>query len=332
VSVIDRLALHAKLEHVAVGLETTSASRSVGEIPNDLSFLVDLRRRLKLAGNGPRALAVAGMRVFAAEYFSDSIGVVNADPTIRHVPGSISLRKRELLTPERVGDHLPSEQLGDLLTPEQLGERLFNDATLCFQQWQSCASCHPDGRADGLNWDLLNDGMGNPRNTKSMLLAHQTPPAMISGVRDRAETAVRAGIRHILFSVCSDADATGIDAYLKSLEPVPSPHLEDGELSEAALRGREVFQSAGCGECHPAPLYTDLKLHDVGTCPPSEGDRDLDTPTLVECWRTAPYLIDGRATAMEDVLLRHNKGDGHGKTQSLTPEQIRDLAAFVLSL
>ena len=58
------------------------------------------------------------------------------------------------------------------------GERLFNDTTLCHQRWQSCASCHPDGRTDGLNWDLLNDGIGNPKNTKSLLLASEKPPEM----------------------------------------------------------------------------------------------------------------------------------------------------------
>jgi hypothetical protein len=54
-------------------------------------------------------------------------------------------------------------------------------------------SCHPDGRSDRLNWDLLNDGVGNPKNTNSMLLAHQTPPAMSEGVRLTAEAAVRSG-------------------------------------------------------------------------------------------------------------------------------------------
>ena len=45
---------------------------------------------------------------------------------------------------------------------------------------------------DGLNWDLLNDGIGNPKSTKTLLYSHATPPAMISGIRADAETAVRA--------------------------------------------------------------------------------------------------------------------------------------------
>jgi hypothetical protein len=72
------------------------------------------------------------------------------------------------------------------------GEFYFHDAGICYQGWQSCASCHPgDARANGLNWDLLNDGIGNPKNTKSLLLTYQTPPAMWLGVRETAETADR---------------------------------------------------------------------------------------------------------------------------------------------
>ena len=47
------------------------------------------------------------------------------------------------------------------------GEFYFHNATICLEGWQSCSSCHPDGRADGLNWDLLNDGYDNPKNTRA---------------------------------------------------------------------------------------------------------------------------------------------------------------------
>ena len=46
------------------------------------------------------------------------------------------------------------------MTQTRRGEFFFNDASLCLQSWQSCASCHPDARTDALNWDLLNDGIG----------------------------------------------------------------------------------------------------------------------------------------------------------------------------
>jgi cytochrome c peroxidase len=63
-----------------------------------------------------------------------------------------------------------------------------------------------------------------------------------------------------------------------------------------------------------------------------DAGRAFDTPTLVEVWRTAPYLHDGRAAAMTDVLRKHNAGDKHGKTSGLTEQEIDDLTAFILSL
>jgi cytochrome c peroxidase len=216
------------------------------------------------------------------------------------------------------------------------GERLFNDATICFQSWLSCASCHSsDARVDGLNWDLLNDGIGNPKNSRSLLMSFQTPPSMALGVRPNAAAAVRAGIRHTLFTVLPEDYPAAIDQYLQSLTPMPSPRLVKGRLSASARRGQKLFSDpvVGCAECHPAPRFTDLKVHPVGTL--GKYDRPTDifyTPTLVEVWRTAPYLHDGSAATMRDALTTGNRGDQHGKTSHLKPEQIDDLVEYVLSL
>jgi cytochrome c peroxidase len=60
--------------------------------------------------------------------------------------------------------------------------------------------------------------------------------------------------------------------------------------------------------------------------------KEFDTPTLIEVWRTAPYLYDGRAATMMDVLKTFNKDNRHGWTSDLTEEELRDLAEYVLSL
>ncbi|HQE84007.1 MAG TPA: c-type cytochrome [Candidatus Hydrogenedentes bacterium] len=313
ISMIDRAAMHDKLAKVAAGEQVSEVSRAPGDVPNDLAFLVGMRRRLKLKGNGARGIAMAGTKVYAAEYFTDSVGVVDANPEARPAAASIPLGARQEMTAVRKG------------------EMLFNDAALCFQNWQSCASCHPDMRADGLNWDLLNDGMGNPKNSKSLLLSHKTPPVMVTGVRDKAETAVRSGIRFIQFAVRPEEDAQAIDEYAKAVTAVPSPYLQDGALSEAAKRGEALFQQAGCAACHPAPLYTDLQLYNVGTGKDREVDTKFDTPTLIEVWRTAPYLHDGRAATMLDMLKREDSGAQHYPA-GLTDEQLADLAVYVLSL
>jgi len=314
-SVIDKAKLHEKLAKAAAGEKVSDATSSYDDVPNDLSFLVGLRRRLKLTGNGPRGLAVIGTKVYAAEYFTDTLGIADINPEVRPAAQSLALGPKKRLTARRKG------------------ERFFHDATLCFQKWQSCSSCHPaQGRPDALNWDLLNDGLGNPKNTKSMLVAHKTPPAMALGVRDNGEAAVRAGIRHIQFAVRPEADAVAIDRYLKSLKPTPSPYLVNGKLSRSAKRGRKVFKQANCAKCHPARLYTNLKKYDVGTGRDREKNLEFDTPTLIELWRSAPYLHDGRAVTMKDVLTKDNHDDKHGRTSNLTDEQINDLVQFVLSL
>jgi cytochrome c peroxidase len=154
---------------------------------------------------------------------------------------------------------------------------------------------------------------------------------MISGARGNAEEAVRAGIKHILFAVRPEEDAVDIDEYVKSLKPMPSPYLLEGKLSDSAERGKQIFAKARCISCHSGPLHTDLRQYNVGTGSGLDKDRLFDTPTLVEVWRTAPYLYDGRAATVEEVITTYNPEDKHGVTSNLTDSQIKDLAAFVLS-
>lgn len=312
ISVIDRAALHERLARVAKG-EKAGVSSSLADVPNDLSFLVGIRQRVRLPGNGPRALCVAGDKAVAGMYFSDELAEVSL------ADAAASARSVGL------GPKAP-------MSTARTGEMYFNDAQLCFQKWQSCASCHPDGRADGLNWDLLNDGLGNPKNTKNMLMCFQTPPAMSLGIRESASVAVRAGLRFIQFAVRPEEDALALDAYVVSMQPVPSPHLSGDRLSSAARRGKKVFARAGCAECHPAPLYTDLKPYDLELGEGQDKGKLLDTPTLVESWRTAPYLHDGRAYEMKDIFTKYNPKELHGRTRDLTPAELDDLVEYVKSL
>ncbi len=307
-SVIDAPSLFAKL----------AEPRAI-PASSDLAFLVGLRRRLPLNAEvppsgepplqGPRGLVLVGDVAYTAVMFNDMLARVPLDGSpIETIPlgppPEISLVRR--------------------------GEMLFYDATLCFQGWHSCSSCHPDTRADALNWDLLNDSLGNPKNTKSMLLSHETPPAMFLGVRADAPTAVRAGFRHVHYAAPNEEIASAVDAYLHALKPTPGPSVLDGKPTPAAERGRVLFQSdhLRCAHCHPAPLFTDLKMHDVQT----RGDRDhepaFDTPTLVECWRTAPYLHDGRFPTL-DSLLKEGK---HGNASALSDAEFQDLIAYLRAL
>jgi len=289
-------------------------SKVQSNIPNELSFLYGIRKRIKLRGKGPRALTIIGSKIYVAEYFTDSLTLVDINKTSYNKTAALPLGATTQLTQIR------------------RGEMLFHDASLCFQHWQSCSSCHPgDARVDALNWDLLNDGLGNPKNTKSLLNSHRTPPAMISGVRGTAEDAVRAGFRHILFAVRPEEESVSIDEYLKSLKPIPSPYLVRGKLSASAKCGQEIFNTAGCISCHNGDFLTDMEEYDVGTGDGLDKNKKFDTPSLIEVWRTAPYLYDGRAATIKEVITKYNPQDKHGKTSNLSKKELRDLTNFVLS-
>lgn len=286
---------------------------------DDLTFLDDIRYRIDLPGIGPRAITVSGNYLFAAQYFTGNVV-------------KFTVNRSELYELS-----LGTQPENNVL---RTGEIVWNDGTLCYQGWQTCASCHPDGRADGVNWDNLNDGVGNSKSTKSLLYSYRTPPEMITGIRANAEIATRAGMKYIEFSTVDEELLVALDEYIKSFEPEASPYLnKDGSLSEAAKRGKTLFESAevGCATCHPAPYFTDLKMYDVGTVNPatdgaSQVVSTLDTPTLLEIWRTAPYLYNGKAATIYDVIKTFNENDTHGKTSHLTEEQLRDLEAYVLSI
>lgn len=272
----------------------------------DLRFLYGLRKRIPLEGNGPRKMIMENGKLYIPTYFADILNIVDAQ-TCEIATANLNPDREE--------------------SAENKGERYFNDASHCFQNWQSCNGCHPgDARTDGMNWDLMNDGVGNSKNCKSLLFSHPTPPSMISGIRETAEWAVRAGFKFIQFFDITEEDAVCVDAYLKSLRPVPSPYLVDGELSDLAKEGRKIFEKLNCTECHSGPYYTDLKMHRIGE--DIEFEKGWDTPTLREVWRTAPYLFDGRAATMEEVFEIHK----HGIDKKVSKKEIKALTEYVNSL
>lgn len=287
-------------------------STSLTNISNNLTFMNEYKVRIPLSGKGAKYVIAQNGKAFVTDYFSGGISVV------------------DMQSPEnnrfiKLGEEPELDEI-------RKGEIYFADADLCFQNWQSCITCHPGTRADGLNWDLVNDGLGNPKNTKSMLYTHVTPPCMITGIRPNAEIAVRAGIKHIQFAERKEEDAACIDKYLCSLTPLPSPYLEKGKLSKSAKRGKKIFEQTGCLDCHRGEYHTDGHKYNVGTGTEEYTDAQFDTPTLKEVWRTAPYLYDGKAKTIREVITVYNQMGKHGTTSQLTEKEIGDLEQYVLSL
>lgn len=284
---------------------------SVDQIVNYIPFAANCKTRVTLGGEGVRALAYKNGAIYAAQYFSgDVVKVDEASFTV-------------------ASTYKPGEQ------PEanaiRLGEALWYDATICYQMWQSCASCHPDGRADGFNWDNLNDGLGVSKQAKSMLYAMRTPPAMVTGIRVDAEIGVAAGLKYICFNANTDGIVQNIEAYMLAMAPEQSPYLnDDGTLTESATRGKALFEEYGCVTCHPAPLYTDMQFHtsvDLDDEPAWEY-RDMDTASLVEIWRTYPWGYFGGHTDMVEYV-KHSVSKS-GKT--ISDADAQDLANYILSI
>jgi YVTN family beta-propeller protein len=238
------------------------------------------------------------------------------------------------------------------------GKLLFNSALqpMVGRRWISCSSCHPDGQTDGRTWH-------NPeglRNTTGLAAMHDTHPLHWSADRDEThdfEYTIRgplmqgrglypgkppAELAEPMTGKSADLDA--LAEYCVSFVPSRSPHAAGpGKLTPAAERGKTLFfrEDVGCARCHSGPSYTDsapvkpYRVHDVGTGREDESEKlgtAYDTPTLLGIYRTAPYLHDGTAKTLREVLVERNREDRHGKTSHLSPAEIDELVAFLQSL
>lgn len=300
-------------------VENGEMSYSIEQIVDHVEFLNGLVNRINVGGKGVRRIVAevenGKQYVYATKYFDGAISKVALEANDYN---EYSVKNYSL-----------GEQ-GDM-TQERLGETLWYDATICYQGWESCSSCHPEGRSDGLNWDEAGDGLGTPKQTKSMLYSHRTPPVLVTGAVDTAEDNV---IETVMFAFRNDIGedyAECMDAFLKSLRPVESPYLNrDGTLTESALRGKDLFENEyNCAACHYAPLYTDMDFHKSQASLDADDSweyRDLDTPTLVEIWRTSPWLFNGSATDIKDAIK------AFVGNRPITDEQLNDLANYVLSI
>lgn len=258
---------------------------------------------------------------------------------------------RSLNRLERV--RVTENPLGDELLR---GKRLFYSALMpmASRRWISCSSCHPDGDADGRTWQ-------NPeglRNTPPLAVLAWTHPQHWSADRDETqdfEHTIRGPLmqgRGLIAGPVSESlgkpnkgrsrDLDALAAYTNSHAISLSPHAKNG-LSDGAKRGREVFfsQETACTTCHSGPFFADSnplnkpQMHDVGTGkndPSEKMGTKYDTPTLLGVYRSAPYLHDGSAKTLLDVLTSANAGDRHGKTSQLNRQQLDDLVEFLKAL
>lgn len=93
-----------------------------------------------------------------------------------------------------------------------------------------------------------------------------------------------------------------------------------------------MFKTAGA--CGATPILTSLTRNWWPRGRPAGLDegKSVLVPSLVEVWRTAPYLHDGRAKTIREAITTCNPGDLRGKTSSLNNRELEDLINYVQSL
>ncbi len=255
----------------------------------------------------------------------------------------------------------------ELLSPEILrGKQVFanaEDKRMASEGYLSCASCHFDASEDGRVWDFTDRGEGF-RNTSSLLGRRGTGhgPLHWSANFDEIQDfdgpirAHQGGLGFISAEQFPDVqdpwgpskagldpDLDALAAYVTSLENIPrSPYRNpDGTLTAQGEAGRELFVSLGCDACHGGDEFTDSAdggYYDVGTLGEHSGNRlggeltGIDTPTLLGVWQTAPYLHDGSAATLRDVLVTSNPSGVHGATATLSEQELTDLEAYLLQI
>jgi DNA-binding beta-propeller fold protein YncE len=320
VASVDLTALHKRLSGYTQA-QRADLLRNLSDLHSDGT----IKRTPLTTVEGTRGVALSpdGKTLAVAAYFSGKVLLLSA--------ADISVSKTIALPDNPAEDQI------------RTGERSYYSALNCYQTWLSCSSCHDEGRMDTLNWDLQNDGTGNPKQTKSHIYSSKTPPTTVSGCRENALVSARAGYQAIEFQAAPEDRVQATYAFMDSLQPEPSPYLgPDGQLTPDAVEGKKLFEGpAGCSGCHKGTYFTDMLKHDVGTRRsgtdgpdnnPTWDTAGWDTPTLIEVWRTAPYLHLGTAVTVKDVMTTENTKKMHGNAADMSAQQIDQLAAYVMQI
>jgi YVTN family beta-propeller protein len=281
-------------------------------------------RRVPLGGR-PTELTFAAdsSTLYVANYLADAVQVVDAEAgaLVRTIhlggPREASLARR--------------------------GEILFHDATRSFNQWYSCNTCHSEGHTNGLTFDTMNDGWhdfstAHTRSRKKVPTLRgvaQTGPWTWHGWQTSLDEAmIESFTKSMQGSHPSDEDVRAIVTYLETLDYPPNPFRgPNGEISEAARRGEAIFKShkAACSTCHRGPELTDGKIHDVGLGEPGDVYRGHNPPSLRGLYDKDPYLHDGRAATLREVLMKDHNPENLGG-EALSEQELTDLIAYLQTL
>jgi hypothetical protein len=181
----------------------------------------------------------------------------------------------------------------------------------------ACATCHPDGLADGLAWQI------GARQHQTPILAGrvaETEPYKWDASDSDLPASIRTTVRRMNGRGLSSEQILDLISYLWVLPP-PRPPTRDPAV---VARGAAVFDEAGCDTCHAGARLTDRSLHTIPGI-----DAPYDTPSLIGLAASAPYYHDGSADTLDDVLRNYGIGREMADFDALTAAQKSDLKAFL---
>ncbi len=214
----------------------------------------------------------------------------------------------------------------------RMGEHDFYEAT---RAGVSCQSCHLHADSDGAMHDV---GEHRLSPTSTVRGVAGTAPYLRDGsyprvrdLDDLSRTLYRGFLR------VAPGRAETLEAYVDSLVRRPSPLARADRNLESERAGVRAFVKARCPTCHAFPAFTNLGQHPIASVFPERvGDRPpeavLDTPSLLSVRWAAPYLSDGRASTLREVIERWNPSNRHGDTACLSARERDDLIHFLESL
>lgn len=184
----------------------------------------------------------------------------------------------------------------------------------------SCTTCHAEGRTDGQTWHLT----VGPRQTPSLSgqIGDTAPFTWSSDVATIADEARNTSVRRMGGVALSTNDLGRLEDVIAQLRRVQLPEVTQ---PEAAARGAVLFERAGCDACHAGETLADADHYDILS------DSATNTPTLRGIATTAPYLHDGSAETLLDVLTLSDAGM-MGNTAGFTDAERAELVAYLETL
>ena len=228
------------------------------------------------------------------------------------------------------------------------GEKLFHSADITFRRQFSCSTCHPDGHIDNIVYDIEDDGIGmGPIDNRTLRGINDMAPYKWIGINPslKRQCGPRLAVFITRIHPFTPEQLTDLHYYLCSIPRPPNRYRKLGQdLTEPQRRGKALYERAykndgspippgnRCVTCHPPPLYTDGRIHDVGTKFPNDRDGKFDVPHLHNIYDSAPYLHNGIAPTLEEIWTVYNPYDEHGVTNDMTKDQLNDLIEYLKTL